>query len=118
MSDRELLQWVSDRLHDVLGFSESSTAQFVVALARRASKSGKGAAALMAGLADVDVPANATARAFAAELMSRVGASGGAGGRGAQQQRQQHQQRQPTNAELLKQSQGYALLSSDEDEGE
>ncbi len=71
MGDRELLQWVSDKLHDVLGFSESSTAQFVVALARRASKSGKGASALLAGLADLDVPANATSRAFAGELMAR-----------------------------------------------
>ena len=71
MGDRELLQWVSDKLHDVVGFSESSTAQFVVALARRASKSGKGAPALLAGLADLDVPANATSRAFAGELMAR-----------------------------------------------
>lgn len=73
MGDRELLQWVSDKLHDVLGFSESSTAQFVVALARRASKSGKGAPALLAGLSDLDVPANATSRAFAGELMARCG---------------------------------------------
>lgn len=71
MGDRELLLWVSDRLHDVLGFSESSTAQFVVALARRASKSGKGPGALLGGLADVEVPTNATSRAFAAELMAR-----------------------------------------------
>lgn len=71
MGDRELLQWVSDKLHDVLGFSESSTAQFVVALARRASKSGKGPSALLAGLADLDVPSNATSRAFAGELMAR-----------------------------------------------
>ncbi|CAM9427278.1 unnamed protein product, partial [Ectocarpus fasciculatus] len=113
MGDRELLQWVSDKLHDVVGFSESSTAQFIVALARRASKSGKGSAALLAGLSDLDVPANATSRAFAAELMARVGASGG----GRAQQQQQQQQRQPTNAELLKQSQSYALLSSDEEDG-
>lgn len=73
MGDRELLQWVSDKLHDVLGFSESSTAQFVVALARRASKSGKGAPALLAGLSDLDVPTNATSRAFAGELMARCG---------------------------------------------
>lgn len=71
MGDRELLQWVSDKLHDVLGFSESSTAQFVVALARRAGKSGKGAPALMAGLSDLEVPTNATSRAFAGELMAR-----------------------------------------------
>lgn len=71
MGDRELLLWVSDKLHDVLGFSDSSTAQFVVALARRASKGGKGPGALLAGLADVEVPTNATSRAFAAELMAR-----------------------------------------------
>ncbi|CAM9385113.1 unnamed protein product [Ectocarpus sp. 12 AP-2014] len=117
MGDRELLQWVSDKLHDVVGFSESSTAQFVVALARRASKSGKGAAALLAGLSDLDVPANATSRAFAAELMARVGATGGGAGGGGRALQRQQQQRQPTNAELLKQSQSYALLSSDEEDG-
>ena len=52
-------------------------------------------------------------------LVGRIGASGGAGGRGAQQRLQQQQrQRQPTNAELLKQSQSYALLSSDEEQDE
>lgn len=71
MGDRELSRWVADRLHDVLGFSETATAQFVVALATRAAKSGKGPSALLAGLADVEVPVNATSRAFAAELMAR-----------------------------------------------
>lgn len=52
---------------------------------------------------------------FCATLVGRVGASGGAGGRGAQQRQQKQQQRQPTNAELLKQSQSYALLSSDDE---
>lgn len=72
MGDRELTRWVSDRLHDVLGFTETSTAQFVLALARKMSKSGKGPVALLESLADVDVPTdNATSRAFANELMAR-----------------------------------------------
>lgn len=52
--------------------------------------------------------------------VGRVGTSGGAGGRGAhqRQQQQQREQRQPTNAELLKQSQSYALLSSDDEQSD
>lgn len=72
MSDRDLTRWASDRLHDVLGFSESSTAQFIVALARKMAKTGQGAASLLEKLGDVDVPTdNATSRAFAKELMAR-----------------------------------------------
>lgn len=72
MGDRELTRWVSDKLHDVLGFSDSATAQFVVALARKTAKSRKGPAALLEGLAVADVPTdNATSRTFAKELMSR-----------------------------------------------
>lgn len=71
MGDRELQRWVSDKLHDVLGFSETSTAQYVVALARNVVKSGKGTSALLAQLEGVDVPTTAVSRAFATELMSR-----------------------------------------------
>ena len=80
MGDRELLRWVFDRLHEVIGFSESSTAQFVIALTRKASNSGKGAPALLAGPADLDVPANATSRVFAGELMARCVSRGRRGG--------------------------------------
>lgn len=73
MGDRELTQWVSDQLHDVLGYSESSTAQFVIALARKAASTGKGAPALLSGLASVDVATDDTSRAFAVQLMARCG---------------------------------------------
>lgn len=73
MGDRELHRWVSDKLHDVLGFSESSTAQYVVALARNSVKAGKGVSALLAQLENVDVPTTAVSRVFATELMSRWG---------------------------------------------
>lgn len=71
MGDRELSRWVEDKLHDVLGLSDGATAQFIIAAARRTAKAGKGAGALLGGLADFDVPANATSRAFATELMAR-----------------------------------------------
>ena len=71
MGERELTRWVADELHGVLGFSDTSTAQFIVALARKTARSGRGAPELLEGLADVDVPTNAASRAFVGKLMVR-----------------------------------------------
>ena len=54
-----------------MSFSETSTAQFIVALAKKTARSGRGAAELLSGLADVNVPTNAVSRAFVGELMTR-----------------------------------------------
>ncbi|CAM9102053.1 unnamed protein product, partial [Choristocarpus tenellus] len=114
MGDGELILWVSDRLHDVLGFSDSSTAQFVIALARKAASSGRGGVTLLEGLADLDVPSNATTKAFTTELLVRLG--GGDGKVNASHGRSEGRPGHPTNAELLQQSQSYALLSSDDED--
>lgn len=71
MGDRELSRWVSDSLHDVLGFSENSTVQYVIAMARRAAKSGQGAAGLLIQLQEMDVPSTPASKAFATQLISR-----------------------------------------------
>ena len=64
----ELSRWVSDELHTLLGFSDGTTVQYLVALARKA----KGTQGLIDAMKTVDVPIDARARAFAAELYRRV----------------------------------------------
>ncbi|KAG5180936.1 P-loop containing nucleoside triphosphate hydrolase protein [Tribonema minus] len=105
MSDREVNRWVSDKLHDILGYSDNTTAQFITALAKRATS----ADALVEQLADNDVPVNDSTRSFARELLMKVG---GAAARPAQPAAP----RGPTQAELLAASKSYGLLLSDDED--
>ncbi len=55
MADREILSWVSAQLHDVVGFSDKTVAQYIVAAAKRASDPRR----LLTDLADTEqLPAN------------------------------------------------------------
>jgi len=44
--EKELRRWVSSRLHDLLGFSESTVAQFVLSVAKKHSNAESLAAVL------------------------------------------------------------------------
>ncbi|CAM9175049.1 unnamed protein product [Chrysoparadoxa australica] len=109
MGDKEITRWVGDRLHDVLGFSESTTAQFITALAKRAGSAGD----LVEQLKDADFPDNAKTRAFAGELIAKAQQSKSSGSK-----RPMPRQAVPTQAEMLLKAQSYALLSDDEEEKE
>jgi hypothetical protein len=102
-SDKEVTRWVGDRLHDILGFSESNTAQFIVALAKRAS----GVDALVEQLADNDVPVNDSTRAFAGELLSKLGRGSTRPAAAAPRGR--------TQADALAASASYSLMLSDDE---
>jgi hypothetical protein len=102
-SDKEVTRWVGDRLHDILGFSESNTAQFIVALAKRAS----GVDALVEQLADNDVPVNDSTRAFAGELLSKLGRGSARPAAAAPRGR--------TQADALAASASYSLMLSDDE---
>jgi hypothetical protein len=103
VSDKEVTRWVGDRLHDILGFSESNTAQFIVALAKRAS----GVDALVEQLADNDVPVNDNTRAFAGELLSKLGRGSARPAAAAPPGR--------TQADALAASASYSLMLSDDE---
>ena len=40
MDERVLKSWVSDKLHDILGFAEGALASYVIALGKKASDAG------------------------------------------------------------------------------
>ena len=108
---KDLQRWVSDQLHRVLGYSESSLSQFVVALATSSTSQGD----LVRKLGENDVPLTDASRAFAGELYSRIprsssSASASSSSSAAKRRRPQ------TNAELMRESQSYGLLVDDEEE--
>ena len=64
------VRWVEDQLHDLVGMSNTTMAQFMCSLAQRS----KSASALQAQLsADMNLPSGARATQFAQELFSRRG---------------------------------------------
>ncbi|KAI8467813.1 MAG: P-loop containing nucleoside triphosphate hydrolase protein [Monoraphidium minutum] len=79
-SDRELRSWVSDRLHELVGFSDRTTADFILAQAKKVKGS---APALGRHLAAAGLPDNAAVAAFCGELLGRLPSSSGAPGGGA-----------------------------------
>ena len=100
-----LAKWVSGRLHDVLGYSDRTTAQFVAALAGSA----RSASDLEGKLLDNGFPSGSATSSFARELASQAG-------QGSSSQPAKAVKRQPTQAELLQQSAQYSLIG-DEFEG-
>ena len=125
-ADKALKRWVSDSLHSVLGYSESSLAQYVVALASRSKTTDQ----LLSQLAAQDIPMTAATKDFASELWKRAGGGGGGGGggrgggakrggaSGGASSQQQAEKKRATNAQLMAQSQrNYGLLLDDDDGG-
>lgn len=95
-----VVTWVGDQLHSILGYSETSVAQYITALSVNATHPQQ-----IIEAADLpDVPAS---RKFAAELLRRV----------SRPRSNLKPQSKPSNAELLRQSATeYALVGSDSDE--
>ena len=93
----DLAGWVSNQLEALIGASDRTLAQFCVALASSAKTPG----ALLTQLAENDVPINDASKRFAIELFGRVPRKGTAAPRAPVQ---------PTQAEILRQSQKYSLV--------
>ncbi|KIZ00349.1 Pre-mRNA-splicing factor ATP-dependent RNA helicase-like protein cdc28 [Monoraphidium neglectum] len=110
-SDRELRSWVSDRLHELVGFSDRTTADFILAQAKKVKGS---APALGRHLSAAGLPDNAAVAAFCGELLSRLPSSSGAGGGGSAAARQAAAEARS----LVKRSRGYGLLEDEEDDAE
>lgn len=60
--------WVSDKLHELLGMSEDMTVSFVVELGRR----GKSAEQVLQGLVEFEFPDTSATKAFAEELYNKL----------------------------------------------
>src|SRR5689334_7091600 len=63
-----LNQWVSDKLIDILGYSEKTIVDFVVAIAKKS----KDTPTLLESLEKCGVPNTAKTQSFAAEILNKV----------------------------------------------
>lgn len=104
MDERALKSWVSDKLHDILGFAEGALASYVLALGKKASDAGS----LAKQLASQGLPDDGGTRSFAAELMSRVPRAGG----GASAYKREEKEA----TEAAARNRSYAMLDDDEDD--
>eukprot|EP00878_Enallax_costatus_P007712 GHUV01008073.1.p1 GENE.GHUV01008073.1~~GHUV01008073.1.p1 ORF type:complete len:730 (+),score=228.81 GHUV01008073.1:201-2390(+) len=103
-SDKELRGWVSDQLHTLVGYSDKTVADFVLASAKKA----RDASSLLKSLSAFGIPAGSGTQSFAEGLLSRLPR---AGSKPSQQQLLQQQARQ-----LVKRSKAYGLLDDDADD--
>jgi len=107
-SDRELRVWVSDRLHDLVGFSDRTTADFILAQAKKVKGSTQ---ALAKHLSAVGLPDNAAVASFCGDLLTRLPSSSAAPSR--------HAASAAEARALVKRSRAYGLLDDEEgDEAE
>ena len=104
MDERALKSWVSDKLHDILGFAEGALASYVIALGKKASDAGS----LASQLASQGLPDDGTTRSFAAELMSRVPRAGGGPSAYKRDEREA--------ADVAARNRSYAMLDDEEDD--
>ncbi|KAI5070716.1 hypothetical protein GOP47_0015059 [Adiantum capillus-veneris] len=65
--DKELRHWISDNLHDLLGFSDTNLEHYLSGLAKRASS----AQELASALVKLDIPSSSKTLRFAEELFGR-----------------------------------------------
>ena len=106
----DLNRWVSDELHSLLGISESTLVDYVIALARRSRDEGS----LLAALRDNDIPIDDKSRAFAVKLIKKVPrAEDKRAEERAAKQRMQEKEKQAAAVKLLSQNSQYTLVEDD-----
>jgi pre-mRNA-splicing factor ATP-dependent RNA helicase DHX16 len=99
-------QWVSDELHDLLGYSDGAVAEFCIALSLQSTSVGR----LREKLADVaDLPNTVAAEAFVRQLFqrSRPAAANPSTNNSSSNQRKTTA---PTSQQLLQQSSTYGFV--------
>lgn len=96
--------WVSDQLHDILGYSHKTLAEYIVALAKTA----KSPDALLSKLASSDVPVNARTQKFARDLLAKVP---------RKKKAKTYQKREKAIKDALRRNQTFELLEDEDDDG-
>ena len=109
MGEGDLKAWVSDQLHNILGYSHAHVADFVVSLAKHE----RSAQTLLAKLSEADIPETPASRRFAVELLGRLPRLSA----GSELSASERQRREA--AKLLKENEKYEMVSyGDEEEDE
>lgn len=98
-----LNDWVSDQLHELFGFSDSLSTEFLIDMARKEKKP----AALMKALETCAIPPSEKSRRFAQELWRKVP---------REEAGSQYKAREKQALELRKKNESFALLEDDDEE--
>jgi len=112
--------WLRTELHDVVGYSDKTLSQFILSLANKATS----ASALHGQLLASGIDEGPRVRPFAEALFQRIVQTQGKGGTlhsraegfGRAGAASSMRGRQPTNADLIRQSQQYTLVESDDED--
>ena len=111
--EKELEIWVRDRLHDLVDFSDRTLAQYILAMAKKATST----TTLMTQLGASGIPSTPAAQSFAQDLMGRLPRKGyGGSGGGRSTSTTTTTTKQLTKAEELRLSQQYRMIESDDEE--
>jgi len=106
-----LKRWVSDGLHDLMGFSDGTTADYLIAMASKASSQ----QGVIKQLQKMEITINDKTRNFVSELFSRAPRkqqrSSGSSSRA-------YQKEEAKKRALLRNNAAYALLDDDDDDEE
>lgn len=103
--DKELKTWVSSELHKLLGFSQSTVASYIMAVAKKHTSS----ESLAVVLRQQGLPPGPETNAFASQLLSRLPRKGSGAANSF------HEQQAKQAKTLIKKNNAYGLLE-DEDE--
>lgn len=107
LSKQEALTWCSDALHDLLGFTDSALASFLVSIARKSSSTSH---SILSQLGDVSAPRDQL-EAFANQLHKRCQTTKTAPSGSSLSSR-----KTKTNAEWVQQAQMYKMVEEDDDD--
>lgn len=112
----ELRTWISDQLQDLLGLSERTLVDFVIAVGQKA----KSADAILKNLHDADLPQTPATAAFARELFRRTsrGSSSRSTAAAAELARREGEakKRKRELREEIEKAQSYGFVAAEEDE--
>lgn len=111
MGEEQLRHWVSDNLQEIVGFSEKTVVDYVLAIAKKHVGSTNQNTFLEA-LSRCEIPVNAQTQKFAKELLAKLPK-----GRGvtAPSQADQRKLQDKQKIELLKKNESYKLIAEEEE---
>jgi len=112
MAEKDLEVWVRDRLHDLVDFSDRTLAQYILAMAKKATTTN----ALMSQLENSGIPTTPASQAFAQELIKKLPRKGSGGGATTTAKSTGGGTKQLTKAEEMRLSQQYKMIDSDDEE--
>lgn len=101
----DLNKWVKDQLHDIIGFTDRSVCDYVIALAKQKNHT---SSSLLKALEQADVPNTTRTKEFAKNLLAKLPKAG----------QSAYKEAEKSTKAALKKNASYAMLDDDDEEEE